>query len=307
MTNDTNVIPFPERRDTTSWTEISTRRDCPHKHKLHYIDGWRPAKINYRLAIGILWHQIMDLHYTSLATNMRERRRREVDLEPILDAFKVAGAKDPDHPDHEIAATCLWMYDGYRKYYANDPDWEIIEVETEARVPIPGTDLTMVGRRDLIVRWKRRHLWVVDHKANRNLPRERDFDLDDQMPIYLWQLRQDGVNAVGAIFSSSRTEKLKRPMTLEERFLRIPTFRTDAELETVVQEAADTIGSAYGPNATYERHPDPDRCGWKCQFIEACLAGRKAPHLEISMLRANGFTTREDRAKAEQEAQQKGT
>jgi hypothetical protein len=306
MTNDTNVIPFPERRDTTSWSEISTRRQCPHKHKLHYIDGWRTDRIARPLATGILWHTIMDLHYRSMAENIRTRGRREVDLEPILDLFKESGAKDPDHPGHEIASTCVWMYDGYRKHWANDPEWEIIEVETEARVLIPGTDLTMVGRRDLIVRW-RRNLWVVDHKSGGNLPSDKELDLDDQLPIYLWQLRQDGVKAVGAIFNAARTNKLKRAMTLEERFNRYFTYRTDAELDVIVEETADTIRSAYGPHATHERHPDPQTCSWKCQFVEACIAGRKAPHLEENMLRANGFTTPEDRKAAEAKTRQEGT
>lgn len=299
MTNDTNVVPFPKRRDTTSWTEVSTRRQCPHKHKLHYIDGWRTPKIARPLAIGILWHDIMDLHYSSLMT--QKGKRGAPDLEPIMERFKEAGAKDPDHPGYDIAQTCLWMYDGYRRRYGVDPEWEFIKVEEELRVEIPGTGIVLVGRLDLLVRWKRRHLWVVDHKAQRYLPHDKDHDLDDQTPLYIWLLKQAGFTEVsGAIFNSARTDRLKtRELELDERFGRYSTFRTDYELERVVEEAAATINSAYGPDATYERHPDPQNCTWRCQFVEPCIAGRKAPHLEEAMLRSGGFTTPADRKAAD--------
>jgi len=289
--DDNNVIPMPTRRDRTSWTEINTRRQCPHKHKLHYIDGWRPAEIARPLAIGIMWHEVMELHYASLRASGRNRK---VDLEPIVEYFKLHGAKDPDHPEHEVAAVVLWMYDGYRKKYGTDPVWEFIDVggiEEEFRVPIPGTDLTLIGRIDLVVRWNRRLLWVVDHKANKTLPYEKDLDLDDQMPLYIWGLRQHyDLPIAGAMFNVAKTYQLKREMTLEERFDRFPTYRTDHELEVVVQEAAETIRSAYGPHASYERHPDPQNCKWRCQFVEPCLGGRKADHLEEQLLRSHGFT-----------------
>ena len=282
-----DVLPFPKRK-TTSWTEVSTRRQCPHKHKLHYIDRWRPAELARPLATGILWHEVMDLHYTSL------KETGKIDLEPILLLFKEHGAKDPDHPEHEVSSTVLWMYDGYRKRYGSDTGWKVHMVEEEFRVPLPDTDVVMVGRIDLVVEAKGvkgSHLWLVDHKANANMPNDKDFDLDDQMPIYIWGLRHYyDLKIRGAIFNVARTKQLKRAMTLDERFDRYFTYRTDHELEVTVREAADTIGSAYGEHATHERHTDPQTCKWRCQFLEPCLAGRKAEHLEVQLLEAKGFT-----------------
>lgn len=269
---------------TTSWTAISTYRQCPHKYKLSYIDRWQPPSLSKPLRIGLLWHDLLDQHYNGM------KQYKIPNIEQVIELLDINGARDPDHPEHDVGATCAWMYDGYRDWSMSlFPQWEIQEVEYEFRVPLLDTGVELVGRIDLLVRVGR-HLWVVDHKAVKNLPTDKELDLDDQTPLYIWGMRQAGFEVRGAILSYSRYHKLVRPMSTSERFHREMIYRTDDELETVVSEAAASIRAAHSPDQAFERHPDPQMCKWRCPFLEPCLGGRKAPHLERELLQHLKFT-----------------
>lgn len=272
---------------STSWTEISTFRQCPHKHALTYKERWQPPRLSRPLQIGLLWHEILDLHYRGIVEDGAPR------IEAIIALLNEYGAKVEDHPLYPIGSTCLWMYHGYRAWAQRwDGEWTIREVETEFSVPLPDAPFLLNGRIDLLIEYKR-HLWVVDHKAVKDLPYGKELDLDDQTPLYIWAKRQDGYDIRGAFLSHCRTQRLKRPMTEEERFSRDMVIRTDYELETVVQEAIASTRSAYHPDQTSPRHPDTHMCKWRCDFLEACIGGRKAAHLEQEILIATGFTRRE--------------
>lgn len=265
---------------TTSWTEISTYRQCPHKHDLQYNGRWKTAKNSLPLDTGILWHEILDMHYSGI------KETGSPYVEQIIDKLNAHGAKDDEQ---RIGPTCLWMYHAYRDWCRKeDAKWaEIVEVETAFEVPLLDTGILLTGRIDLVVRaW--RHLWVVDHKAVKTIPTDRELDLDDQTPLYIWAMRQAGYDVRGAILSFSRYQQLKRPMTLEERFRRESIYRADDELDSVVRDAAATVMAAR-EDQRRERHPDTMMCKWRCPYVEACIGGRRAPHLEASILRSQGL------------------
>lgn len=265
---------------TTSWTEISTYRQCPHKHHLQYNDRWKAQSNSLPLDVGILWHEILDLHYRGIKEDGRPRTPE------IIALLEAHDAKDEDA---KVGPTVLWMYHAYREWcQKEDAKWaEIIEVETAFEVPLLDTGITLTGRIDLVVKaW--RHLWVVDHKAVKNLPSDRELDLDDQTPLYIWAMRQAGYDVRGAILSFSRYQRLKRDMVADERFRRESIYRADDELESVVRDAAATVVAAR-EDPRRERHPDTMMCKWRCSYVEACIGGRRAPHLEAGILRSQGF------------------
>jgi len=87
-------------------------------------------------------------------------------------------------------------------------------------------------------------------------------------------------------------------MLLRERFARIKMVRTDVELQTMIEEIRSTaldIVAAYDNLDAPEtlmtpRHPDPERCKWKCGFTEPCLLGRGTePSRTRTMLKDIGF------------------
>lgn len=273
--------------ETTSWTEISCYRQCPHKHWLQYVERWKPEKYNRPLTTGVAWHEILDAHYRGIKDDGIPNTQKIID---ILNQF---GAKDPQHPQHDIGDVLLWMYHGYRDWVGHktlgaDSGWTIVEVEVDFEVPLPNSSIRLIGRIDLVVKYKG-HYWVIDHKAVRNLPKGKELDLDDQTPLYIWAMRQHGYPVRGAILSHCRTWKLKRPMFPEERYSRDWMYRTDQEIDTVVREATASIESARSDQNQHQRHPDPQSCKWRCGYLEPCIGGRKEPHLEVELLKGLGF------------------
>lgn len=279
------------RLDRTSWTELSTYRQCPHKHALQYVDGWRTDKLKKPLAIGIAWHKILEYHYQGMIVDDLAGA-----LEQIIGVLDEWDARNPESEYHEIGAALAWMYDGYRQRWSvDDSQWEIIDVEGEIELKLP-SGLVLYGRYDIVMRLSKRFIWVVDHKANKALPDQKELDLDDQTPLYIAGVRRKlGLPVRGAIINAARYDQLKRPMELRERFARYPIHRTDKEIDMVLREADATAVKAKN-DPERERHPDPQQCKWRCDYLEACLAGRREPHLERQLLLAKGFHKRAPKA-----------
>lgn len=263
---------------TVSWSEIDTYRDCPHKHDLTYKQRWTGPTTSQSLMKGSLLHKVLEGHYRSLMERPGDLISARLAAEQWLTEWESEWGGE----DNEIADLVWWMYDGYVNCYGADDDWDIRGVEQKMEVPL----LTRQGRPsrftlkmqiDLIVRVRsmKNRLFIIDHKTGADLPKRKNLDMADQFSFYLWGMRRLGHDVFGAMWNAVRTKQLVRPMTDDERFVRLPLSRTDHELDTIASEAYATARKAYAARAVAERHPDADRCGWKCQFLEACLLGRK--------------------------------
>jgi len=281
-----------------SYSELDALRQCRLKHQLAYKERWVGPTTSAALERGSLFHEVMELHY----------RRLKEGIKPagIVQEVQTSGLLSDPHTggSSEMQDLVAWMYTGYVEHYGGDEDWEIIDVEfkVEEWLPTPwGTrsSFRLKGRIDVLVRDNSAGggLWVVDHKTCKRLPRGKDLDLDDQMGIYTYLLRRGGLDIRGTIYNSVRTEKLVRPMSAGERFQRALTVRGDRELETMATEAYETFLDAYRPRVhggstgtvhDAPRSPDPDRCGWRCSYTEACLLGRKGADLR-DLLAETGY------------------
>jgi PD-(D/E)XK nuclease superfamily len=285
-------VTKPEPRPV-SWSEISTFRQCPHKHQLLYIERWKEPEAGPALRRGILWHELLELWYPNRPNRAMYRgstaklRMLEMRLEAHIDTW---GDPDSDS-DEEIRDINRWMLQGYVEKWGLDPEWEVIEAEKWVEVPL-GPYLFR-AKIDLLVRI-RGHLWVIDHKTASNMPNQREHDLDDQFGLYVWALRQLGLPVLGCIYNVALTRRNKKtPQTLDSRFARHLSNRTDRELDLVAHEAEQTLDRAWGrvkPGelVVRERHTDPETCRWKCQAMTACMAGRRGRD-EHAFLRSAGF------------------
>jgi hypothetical protein len=124
---------------------------------------------------------------------------------------------------------------------------------------------------------------------------------DDQFGLYVWGLRQLGKRVFGCVYNAARTLRLQEDIKvpgktpLDQRFDRIPLYRTDKELDRIAIEAYLMAYSRYRQQADVirlgtdsPRHTDTERCSWRCDFKEACLAGRKGLDMR-QFLRDQGF------------------
>lgn len=303
------------RKIVVSWSEIDCARQCPHKHELAYKERWQDeAKEGGALARGILWHEVMQAHYLflkawregqildlpgpKLVSDDRVRNVLESQgykafmketqvgyalsrvIEPLL--YPKAGDQSPDQSLIE------WMYEGHLRMWALDEGWEIVAVEHGVEYPLYNvrdniTRFRLKTKIDLIVRAKTRgipYLWLVDHKSGRDLPKGKDFDLMDQFALYEASMRRVGRNIFGTIHNAARTQRNKddslEAQPLDTRFKRHMMTRTPELLRQVELDCLATLQYVYSlPVGQAPRHPDEDRCGWRCSYTEACLAGRK--------------------------------
>lgn len=290
-----------------------------HKHDLSYKARWTRDKTADPLRRGTLWHLVMETHYKLLLLCQRENR--------IATASELRRAQNEHLYDVGMRQTedqqlIEWMYIGYLEAYGFDPQWEIVAVEHSAEVWLPTdrggrSNFKLKVKIDLIVREQGR-IWLVDHKSCKDLPYRKDLDMDDQFGLYTWAMRQLGKRVYGSVHSAARTHRPKwggpddlRPRNekgqylnadgvtvsknqpteypLDKRFSRTPLVRDNTELDTIAVDAYKTarVSRSFAPGDA-PRSPDPDRCGWRCDFTEACLMGRKGVD-EVEILLSTGY------------------
>ena len=266
---------------TVTYSELDTFRQCALKHNLSYVQGWRQvAKPGSPLTRGSLYHNVMEVHYTWL------KRDPEADLREIQ-AF-VRKHLLFNNPVADVDQVLVdWMYDGYIECYGRDPGWEILEVETAYRTPLgpPSSPFRLAMKLDLVVRDKMtEQLWLVDHKTAKDFTRQTEIDIDDQFGLYTWGLRQQGMDIMGTIRNDCRTQRNKtKPMTMDQRFRRVKTFRTKVELANIAADAYDCARAAYGEGRVIYSSPAPDRCTWRCGYLQPHLMRRKGIPFETSL------------------------
>ena len=277
-----------------SWSEIDAYRQCPFKHQLAYVERWSKPHFEGPLARGSWWHRVLEAHYSAIQRAGLNKRSGRDWADAAVDLV-FSDMRMVDAPDLDLIQ---WMYAGYLDLYGYDPGWGILAVEHTAEIPL-NTDFTMKVKMDLVVRDQAGLIWLIDHKSGANLPSKRDLDFDDQFGLYVWALRKMGRKVHGVIYGAARTKRNKvKEQPLEERFSRTLMVRTDTELDTIARETLQTAYSMYDVARGHisrgqidaERHPDTDRCKWRCDFTEACLLGRKTDNYRTRLfLQETGF------------------
>jgi hypothetical protein len=319
-----------------SWSEISTARQCPLKHQLSYIERWsKNPDVMSPLSKGTAWHLVMETHYKRLMEIQRTRPAGVLVSERAILAScreKVSVLiEDRIKPlSTDLADLIEWMYVGYLAEHGADKGWRVLAVEhfAECRLPTPRgrpSGFVLKMKIDLIVADVKAKpgpdgqplIWVVDHKSGKNLPKGKEMDLDDQFGLYTWGLNRLGKNVFGQIHNAARTERLVgetsawkakgyRPgaeQSLDARFARTRTYRTEPELHQVAIEAYLTMRARYADHRVLAkmgedaaRHTDTQTCKWKCDFLDPCLAGRKMGGDQMrDYLDAKGFRKDFDR------------
>ena len=284
-----------------SYSELDAIRQCRLKSYLSYHERWQPEKPSAALQRGGLFHKVLEAHYSQKVLTLDSGG-----LKAVADPWAILKAAEDDY-EEDIIDSVRWIYEGYLECYGADEHWEILAVEqrVEEWLRWPNgrkSAYKLKGFVDLLVRDHSAGggLFVVDHKTARELPKQRALDFDDQMGIYVYLLRKAGHDIRGVIYNACRSYQLKREMSLDERFQRSLTVRTDRELQTMADEALRTFKSAYGERVGGQsegdkaailppRSPNPDTCGWRCSYTEACLMSRKGKDIR-GLLSEMGYT-----------------
>lgn len=289
------VVPDPDWRPgdrepiVVRHSELADFRHCPLKHRWGWTQGWySPSRERggYR-EIGGVWHDTLKIRYRYLQECQQNGTEpNEADIaEPVATTIRTAHS--------ELRDTLFWMYDGYIEYHGWDPDWKILSVEETLQVPFHDEDdrPLMIDGRPVLYSWttdvlvasrEYRGVLVVDTKSTSQPMSQMDIDLSDQFGLYTVAWRRLGRKVRGQLVNMCKSKALKRPMTMEERFVRRPSIRTPIELRNIELDAVDTIYSMYAERNRRRSFssPDPRTCGWKCDFKEVHLRLRREANPE---------------------------
>jgi hypothetical protein len=261
---------------TISWSEIDAWRQCPYKWRLAYGERWVGETPSPALSKGTLWHKVLEIHYLSIMVDSA----LSVAIDKVQAYLNVV--------ESEWVQLIAWMYNGYIQHWQNqDRELIILQVEPKIELPLmPGINVKC--RLDLLVRDWDGMLWMWDHKSCKNLPTKKETDLDDQFALYQWIINQSDIygRVFGVIHNAARTQQNTTPQTLESRHARLKMIRSDEEQLVMIEEIKSTaldILAAYqnldkAVTAVTPRHPDPDRCKWRCDFTSPCILGRGTGH-----------------------------
>ena len=294
-----------------SYSQLSAFRQCPLKWQLGSIERLTPPIAKPALSLGTAFHAMLQARYEAFAAADAARTPRSLPKareEALVALVKAAdGARMPaDRVD--LAA---WMYDGYDERYGTDDDWEILAVEYTVDVPFY-RGVRFTGRVDLIVRERSTgRVWVVDFKTGAGKDAsgaawQRELDLDDQFGLYHRAIsskvpKADRLEVFGTMYALIRSDQLKRPMELDERFGRYRMFRSESTLDAIWSDAMLTARAMGRVRAEVTRgkpvysSPDPGTCRWKCDFVEPHLTSRANGRDIVVVAREFGFTEREPR------------
>jgi hypothetical protein len=280
-----------------SYSELEDIRQCPEKWLLRWQERWVPPVDTEEQSRGKVWHQMMATFYGLQMSGTSWAKAYKATREQYL--IPARGGQMT-----ELEELLDWMFKGYAQHWHHDAqDWTVLAGETFYVAPVLDWWHLKV-KPDLIVKLRgSNRLWLVDHKTSKNMLKPGELQLHSEFLLYTWALRKMGFPIWGTIYDGARAFRYKdpnKPQALEDRFERILIHHTQEQLEVTARDALRDLASV-SPltknNTDRSRHLDPDRCRWRCPFLDPCLAGFRADSYDVTRryLQDLGFQKEERR------------
>lgn len=276
-------------RIVVSWSELDAGRQCPHKHELAYKQRWVPPSVSRPLEVGKLGHAVLEAHFKTLQAGGSLPDAKQAAREVWL-------ASGSDYQQ-----TIEWIYGRFVERYGASRNWKILGVEQELRLPLDDRFILKIKLDLLLMDLVRQSTHILDWKFSSRLLSDRELAFDDQFGLYEAVMNRAGYPILSSIHGLCRTPQRGTPARgdppLDDWFALTPLYRTPGEQEMLIQEALSDFHRLhdYGPGEA-PRHPDTDRCKWRCSFTKACLHGRKyGPRRERELLEADLFEMQQER------------
>lgn len=290
-------------------SEIATFRQCPLLHKIRWEEEWAKPEDSFASDLGTCWHLVLGSHYLAIQDHQREGGRLKIGRAAQQNVLDTVDAVIENRIAEDKRELVDWMYDGHIDQYGFDEPWEVLAVEEHKVVPWPAPhhlDIVPPGLNlqffyswtsDLVVRdhsMQHKPALVIDQKSTGQPLGQDDIDLSDQLGMYTWAERQDGVKVLAPLIRQAHTKKLKRAQTLAERFRPVYSYRTEIELNNIAREILDVAVKLHTEQRPYSS-PDPRQCSWKCDFRDVHLYMRRSKNpyeIPARVLRARGYVRR---------------
>jgi len=205
-----------------SFSQMRVYKRCPWRYNQEYNNGIRRRSTRLTMATGDFIHRL--LHQMYAKDGWREEWGR------IKSEYQ--DAQLFDEGVEEIAGLSERVYsvlDRYEQqvYLPHDADLTILHLEEELTASYRG--IVFVVKPDLVVRDKQGLVWLLDHKTTMDFKEDTETELryDDQMSLYLWALRERGLDVMGAAHNLIRTRLPRKPEVTKKGLLSRSAIVTD--------------------------------------------------------------------------------
>ena len=206
---------FPTKKAHVSYSEVKTWKDCPHKHKLSYIEKIDLGENSPYLDYGTLLHEQLENY---LKNKTMDLEKLEIDLRKAWDEKgfdsqefidkqalhrKSNGWKPKPHVyiDEWVSWAKNSLNDIPEFLNENFPNWKAISAEEQLYEDIAGHDMKFKGFIDAVIECDdsrgKRVLWIIDWKTANSggwyTDKKRDFLTQAQISSYkmFWRRKNE--------------------------------------------------------------------------------------------------------------------
>jgi hypothetical protein len=211
-----------KRRNEVHVTERGIFKTCRRQWKYSELWGLKPKLEAFPFLFGTAMHRALEGRYRAIATGSPIDVQEQQEL--IKQVFKeeTKGVKLTFETKQELielrdlALQMILRYDQHwgGRDYTQD---QILAVEEPLRIKVPGTNVFLCGKQDLVIKNESGMPAPVDHKTFKTLASDQQLYLDDQMTAYQWLLWKHYKTAPGsAIYNQLRKSVPKVPQPLKD-------------------------------------------------------------------------------------------
>jgi hypothetical protein len=292
---EAHLKPFKHGKTLTN-SARSTFLSCPQKYQYSYVYGLAPRKPSIPFLVGGLFHNELDLMYSSGSLDVDAMKDRVAEACEAACKFPGMRAEDSDQIWMQQAVVC-GMVKGYHQLYLKKDlaAYEIVETEGSFEADLPD-GWSYHGKKDMVVRRRKdKRLFLMEHKTAGRIDAGyvAKLPMDNQILGYGWAQRvETGRKFDGVVYNVTKkpqirqrqTESLQQFMKRVEDdyylnpgtyFYRETLMFGDADLDRFGKELArfvKNIDRAQRENDFFQNAGHCVAMG-TCPFMRLCLEG----------------------------------
>ena len=191
----------------------STFMNCQKKYQYAYVYGLAPRRASIPLLVGTLFHEELDIVYSSRNFDEAAMRTRIAAACEKACSWEGLSAQDSDDIWIQEPVTCGLVKGYVARYMKEDlKRWEILEAEGSFEAKLPGGWIYR-GKKDLVIRdTKDGKTYLVEHKTAGRLDANyvAKLPMDNQILGYAWAQRETGKRFAGVVYNVSRKSALRK-------------------------------------------------------------------------------------------------
>lgn len=186
-----------------SQSEVDSFLSCKRRHYYAHFEKIKPKVYSKALNRGTIGHDVLARYYLSLK-ELKTYDQAEEDARAVLNNYA-----QPENME-VLLELSLILNRFFPWAAATQTNWEILEVEQEHRIDVPGTDLVYPFKADLLVYDRvKGKTFLVDHKFIQDFYKDDLIAILPQMGKYVGALQMAGTKVDDGIYQMLRTRSVK--------------------------------------------------------------------------------------------------